>query len=165
MASALRVAAVAPASAPVARRSTFVKGARALKIAPRPRLRARRRPRGPRARGRRARQRPAGGGVERGSGFEVHKFGGTCVGSSERISGCCDLLIESAKSGVKTFGIVSAMGVATKGEPKVTDCLISATDMAAARDPRGSRSSSSSSTSTRPPPRLYSPKRLSTTHT
>ena len=72
------------------------------------------------------------GGVDRGSGHEVHKFGGTCVGSFERISGVCDLLIESAKSGVKTFGVVSAMGVATKGEPKVTDCLINATDMAAA---------------------------------
>ena len=30
-------------------------------------------------------------------GWKVHKFGGTCVGSSERISGVCDLLIESAK--------------------------------------------------------------------
>ena len=56
------------------------------------------------------------------------------AGSSERISGCCDLLINSAKSGVKTFGVVSAMGVANKGEPKVTDCLINATDMASARD-------------------------------
>ena len=135
MASALRVAAVAPASAPVARRSTFVKGARALKIAPR---RASARVVDPAVRAEAVAEpasAPAGGGVERGSGFEVHKFGGTCVGSSERISGCCDLLIESAKSGVKTFGIVSAMGVATKGEPKVTDCLINATDMAAARDP------------------------------
>ena len=78
-------------------------------------------------------------GVERGSGHEVHKFGGTCVGSFERISGVCDLLIESAKSGVKTFGVVSAMGVATKGEPKVTDCLINATDMAAARNPAAHR--------------------------
>lgn len=75
------------------------------------------------------------GPVARGSGWEVHKFGGTCVGSSERISGCCDLLVESAKSGVKTFGVVSAMGVANKGEPKVTDCLINATDMASARNP------------------------------
>ena len=32
------------------------------------------------------------------------------------------------------MGIVSAMGVAVKGEPKVTDCLINATDMAAKRD-------------------------------
>ena len=39
----------------------------------------------------------------------MHKFGGTCVGSAERISGCCDLLINSAKAGVKTFGVVSAM--------------------------------------------------------
>ena len=28
------------------------------------------------------------GGVDRGSGHEVHKFGGTCVGSFERISAC-----------------------------------------------------------------------------
>ena len=33
-----------------------------------------------------------------------------------------------------TMGIVSAMGVISKGEPKVTDCLINATDMAAARN-------------------------------
>ena len=65
----------------------------------------------------------------------MHKFGGTCVGSSERISGCCDLLIANAKAGTKIFGVVSAMGVAKKGEPKVTDCLINATDMASARDP------------------------------
>ena len=94
MASALRVAAVAPASAPVARRSTFVKGARALKIAPR---RASARVVDPAVRAAAVAEpasAPAGGGVERGSGFEVHKFGGTCVGSSERISGCCDLLIE-----------------------------------------------------------------------
>ena len=32
------------------------------------------------------------------------------------------------------MGIVSAMGVANKGEPKVTDCLINATEMAANRD-------------------------------
>ena len=57
------------------------------------------------------------------------------MGSSERISGCCDLLIANAKAGVKIFGVVSAMGVAKKGEPKVTDCLINATDMASARDP------------------------------
>ena len=68
------------------------------------------------------------------AGWKVHKFGGTCVGSSERISGVCDLLIESAKNGNQTLAVVSAMGVITKEEPKVTDCLINATMMAAARD-------------------------------
>ena len=68
------------------------------------------------------------------AGWKVHKFGGTCVGSSERISGVCDLLIESAKNGNQTLAVVSAMGVITKEEPKVTDCLINATTMAAARD-------------------------------
>ena len=67
------------------------------------------------------------------AGWKVHKFGGTCVGSSERISGVCDLLIDSAKNGNQTFAVVSAMGVITKSEPKVTDCLINATTMAAAR--------------------------------
>ena len=44
--------------------------------------------------------------------------------------------MEEAKApGSRVFGVVSAMGVAVKGEPKVTDCLINATDMAAARDP------------------------------
>ena len=60
------------------------------------------------------------------------RFGGTCVGSAERISGVCDLLLKNDSP--LTMGIVSAMGVATKGEPKVTDCLINATDMAANRD-------------------------------
>mmetsp|Transcript_36478 Transcript_36478/g.89999 ORF Transcript_36478/g.89999 Transcript_36478/m.89999 type:complete len:953 (-) Transcript_36478:188-3046(-) len=78
---------------------------------------------------------PDAGPVARGSGWEVHKFGGTCVGSAERISGCCDLLINNAKSGVKTFGVVSAMGVINKSDPKVTDCLINATDMASSRNP------------------------------
>ena len=68
------------------------------------------------------------------AGWKVHKFGGTCVGSSERISGVCDLLIESAKNENQTLAVVSAMGVITKEEPKVTDCLINATTMAAARD-------------------------------
>ena len=67
------------------------------------------------------------------AGWKVHKFGGTCVGSSERISGVCDLLIDGAKRGNQTFAVVSAMGVITKSEPKVTDCLINATTMAAAR--------------------------------
>jgi len=66
-------------------------------------------------------------------GFDVHKFGGTCVGSSERISGVCDLLIKNSKE-KQTFAVVSAMGVITKTEPKVTDCLINATAMAAGRD-------------------------------
>ena len=60
------------------------------------------------------------------------RFGGTCVGSAERISGVCDLLMKNDSP--LTMGIVSAMGVANKGEPKVTDCLINATNMAAARD-------------------------------
>jgi len=64
--------------------------------------------------------------------FFSRRFGGTCVGSAERISGVCDLLMKNDSP--LTMGIVSAMGVANKGEPKVTDCLINATDMAANRD-------------------------------
>jgi aspartokinase/homoserine dehydrogenase 1 len=60
------------------------------------------------------------------------RFGGTCVGSAERIGGVCELLMKNDSK--LTMGIVSAMGVAVKGEPKVTDCLINATDMAAKRD-------------------------------
>ena len=63
----------------------------------------------------------------------MHKFGGTCVGSAERI-----WLLRpphrQREGGTKTFGIVSAMGVANKGESKVTDCLINATTMAANGD-------------------------------
>ena len=134
-ASAAAYTAVVPAAASA--RRAYVKGARALRAAPRSAKHARAASGLVRAEAvAEPAPAPAGsGGVDRGSGYEVHKFGGTCVGSAERISGCCDLLIDSAKGGVKTFGIVSAMGVANKGEPKVTDCLINATDMASSRDP------------------------------
>ena len=134
-ASAAAYATVVPSAAPA--RRAYAKGARALRAAPRSAKPARAASGLVRAEAvAEPAPAPAGsGGVDRGSGYEVHKFGGTCVGSAERISGCCDLLIDSAKSGVKTFGIVSAMGVANKGEPKVTDCLINATDMASSRDP------------------------------
>jgi aspartokinase/homoserine dehydrogenase 1 len=135
-ASAAAYATVVPGAAPA--RRAYAKGARALRAAPRSAKPARAASGLVRAEAvAEPAPAPAGsGGVDRGSGYEVHKFGGTCVGSAERISGCCDLLIDSAKSGVKTFGIVSAMGVANKGEPKVTDCLINATDMASSRDPK-----------------------------
>ena len=134
-ASAAAYATVVPGAASA--RRAYAKGARALRAAPRSAKPARAASGLVRAEAvAEPAPAPAGsGGVDRGSGYEVHKFGGTCVGSAERISGCCDLLIDSAKSGVKTFGIVSAMGVANKGEPKVTDCLINATDMASSRDP------------------------------
>ena len=67
---------------------------------------------------------PDAGPVARGSGWEVHKFGGTCVGSAERISGCCDLLVANAKNGTKTFAVVSAMGVIDKSEPKARPHVI-----------------------------------------
>ena len=135
-ASASAYATVVPGAASA--RRAYAKGARALRAAPRSAKHARAASGLVRAEAvAEPAPAPAGsGGVDRGSGYEVHKFGGTCVGSAERISGCCDLLIDSAKSGVKTFGIVSAMGVANKGEPKVTDCLINATDMASSRDPK-----------------------------
>ena len=135
-ASAAAYATVVPGAASA--RRAYAKGARALRAAPRSAKHARAASGLVRAEAvAEPAPAPAGsGGVDRGSGYEVHKFGGTCVGSAERISGCCDLLIDSAKSGVKTFGIVSAMGVANKGEPKVTDCLINATDMASSRDPK-----------------------------
>ena len=141
MASAASAAAFAPMLVPGAAsaRRSYAKNARVLRAAPRsvkPTLRAA--PGGAVRAAAVAEKAPAPagtGGVDRGSGYEVHKFGGTCVGSAERISGCCDLLIASATSGVKTFGVVSAMGVANKGEPKVTDCLINATEMASTRNP------------------------------
>ena len=135
-ASAAAYATVVPGAASA--RRAYAKGARALRAAPRSAKHARAASGLVRAEAvAEPAPAPAGsGGVDRGSGYEVHTFGGTCLGSAERISGCCDLLIDSAKSGVKTFGIVSAMGVANKGEPKVTDCLINATDMASSRDPK-----------------------------
>lgn len=55
------------------------------------------------------------------------RFGGTCVGSAERIGGVCEFLM---KNDFKLMmGIVFVMGVVVKGELKVMDCLINVMDM------------------------------------
>eukprot|EP00854_Cymbomonas_tetramitiformis_P009756 gene9756-11561_t len=57
----------------------------------------------------------------------VHKYGGTCVGSAERIATGAKLIMET--EGTKKVLVVSAMG----GTPKVTDLLLDLVSTAAAR--------------------------------
>jgi len=61
-------------------------------------------------------------------GWEVHKYGGTCVGSAERIKKGAQLIIDSP--GDRKLLIVSAMG----GVPKVTDLLLGVLAKASRRD-------------------------------
>jgi len=46
----------------------------------------------------------------------VHKFGGTCVGSAERIAAAARLIIELPAA--QKMVVVSAMGAVEKGVPK-----------------------------------------------
>eukprot|EP00242_Pyramimonas_sp_CCMP2087_P015879 CAMPEP_0198211982 /NCGR_PEP_ID=MMETSP1445-20131203/25451_1 /TAXON_ID=36898 /ORGANISM="Pyramimonas sp., Strain CCMP2087" /LENGTH=873 /DNA_ID=CAMNT_0043886345 /DNA_START=316 /DNA_END=2937 /DNA_ORIENTATION=- len=62
-------------------------------------------------------------------GWQVDKFGGTCVGSAERIMKGAQLMIDSDAK--RKLLVVSAMG----GVPKVTDLLLGVLDKAAKRDP------------------------------
>jgi len=52
----------------------------------------------------------------RGEAWEVHKFGGTCVGSAERIAAAARLIIELPAA--QKMVVVSAMGAVEKGVPK-----------------------------------------------
>mmetsp|Transcript_35708 Transcript_35708/g.43078 ORF Transcript_35708/g.43078 Transcript_35708/m.43078 type:complete len:928 (+) Transcript_35708:53-2836(+) len=60
----------------------------------------------------------------------VHKYGGTCVGSAERIKAGAELIINTTGKEDKKFLIVSAMG----GKPKVTDMMLDVVAKAAGRD-------------------------------
>ena len=57
------------------------------------------------------------GAFPRGGDWEVHKFGGTCVGSSERIRAAAKLMIELPVR--QKMVVVSAMGAPSKNEAKV----------------------------------------------
>jgi len=73
---------------------------------------------------------------KRGHDWEVHKFGGTCVGSSERIRNVAKemMSIEASDACERMVMVVSAMGTPGDGSPKVTDLLLNALAKAESRD-------------------------------
>ncbi|CAI7807972.1 unnamed protein product [Closterium sp. NIES-53] len=69
--------------------------------------------------------------MPQGGSWSVHKFGGTCVGSAERILNVARIVASDPAE--RRFVVVSAMG----GTPKVTNILYSLLDKAAAKDVSG----------------------------
>jgi aspartokinase/homoserine dehydrogenase 1 len=67
------------------------------------------------------------------SGYVVHKFGGTSVGSVDAIRRVKEIVEAAAANGDKIAVVVSAMG----GKPKVTDILISLVTLALKSDESG----------------------------
>jgi aspartokinase/homoserine dehydrogenase 1 len=65
---------------------------------------------------------------------QVHKFGGTCVASAERIDDIARYLTSAAADGEAKAAVVSAMGATPASPTKVTDLLINMVAKAAARD-------------------------------
>eukprot|EP00894_Picocystis_sp_ML_P001371 jgi/Pico_ML_1/51888/g19.t1 len=78
-------------------------------------------------------------GCPRGGSWHVHKFGGTCVGSPERILAAADLvrqqLVEENPGQNRVLMVVSAMGTDPKTGVKTTDALLKAVELAAKQDP------------------------------
>mmetsp|Transcript_23921 Transcript_23921/g.74812 ORF Transcript_23921/g.74812 Transcript_23921/m.74812 type:complete len:938 (-) Transcript_23921:174-2987(-) len=72
-------------------------------------------------------------GCPRGGDWAIHKFGGTCVASAERIMEVAKVMVED-KSTARKCIVVSAMGTPPTGGPKVTDILLTLVAKAAARD-------------------------------
>lgn len=73
----------------------------------------------------------------RGSHWQVHKFGGTCVAAAERIDNICRYLVEGAGAGAASeqqVVVVSAMGSHPSSPVKVTDLLINMVNKAANQD-------------------------------
>jgi aspartokinase len=63
----------------------------------------------------------------------VHKFGGTCVASAQRISDIADYLLATDPAGHKLV-VVSAMGAHPDSPLKVTDLLINMVAKASRQD-------------------------------
>ena len=75
---------------------------------------------------------------------QVHKFGGTCVSSADRIASAAELMVSQLARREKDQGpaasaavVVSAMGAHPSSPVKVTDLLLAVVAKAASRDARG----------------------------
>ena len=73
-----------------------------------------------------------GEGCPRGAHWAVHKFGGTCMASAERIRGAARLIIDDAAD--SKVVVVSAMGSTKESPIKVTDLILNMVAKAAKQD-------------------------------
>jgi len=73
------------------------------------------------------------GGCDRGSEWEVHKFGGTCVATAERIEDIVQFL-HTECTAHKKVAVVSAMGSHPTSPTKVTDLLLNMISKASKKD-------------------------------
>mmetsp|Transcript_94 Transcript_94/g.311 ORF Transcript_94/g.311 Transcript_94/m.311 type:complete len:930 (+) Transcript_94:104-2893(+) len=73
-------------------------------------------------------------GCPRGAEWVVHKFGGTCVATPDRIRDAARLMVESQGEGSRTMVVVSAIGSHVTSPVKTTDLLINMVSKAAAQD-------------------------------
>jgi len=73
-----------------------------------------------------------GDGFKRGSHWQVHKFGGTCMAAAERIKAVAELMIKENNQG--TVVVVSAMGSHPSSPLKVTDVILNMIQKAAKQD-------------------------------
>jgi len=73
-----------------------------------------------------------GEGCPRGAQWIVHKFGGTCMASAERITGASRLIIDDPAEGKVV--VVSAMGSTKESPLKVTDLILNMVSKAAKQD-------------------------------
>ena len=73
------------------------------------------------------------GGCDRGSEWEVHKFGGTCVATAERIEDIVQFL-HTECTAQKKVAVVSAMGSHPTSPTKVTDLLLNMISKASKKD-------------------------------
>jgi aspartokinase/homoserine dehydrogenase 1 len=78
-----------------------------------------------------ARAAPADG-CPRGAQWVVHKFGGTCMASAERVNGAARLIIDDPAEGKVV--VVSAMGSTKESPIKVTDLILNMVSRAAKQD-------------------------------
>ncbi|GBF98799.1 bifunctional aspartate kinase homoserine dehydrogenase [Raphidocelis subcapitata] len=73
-----------------------------------------------------------GDGCPRGAQWIVHKFGGTCMASAERLNGAAQLVIDDPAEGKVV--VVSAMGSTKESPIKVTDLILNMVARAAKQD-------------------------------
>ena len=72
------------------------------------------------------------GAAPRGAHWQVHKFGGTCMASAERLAAVADLMIAEPSDGLLV--VVSAMGSVPESPIKVTDLILNMIARAARQD-------------------------------
>ncbi|KFM28466.1 Bifunctional aspartokinase/homoserine dehydrogenase, chloroplastic [Auxenochlorella protothecoides] len=70
----------------------------------------------------------------RGKHWQVHKFGGTCLATPERIDAVCRYLTSPEAAGERRLAVLSAMGSHPSSPVKVTDLLLAMVAKAGRRD-------------------------------